>query len=105
MGGLIKFSFLRNLEIHNFIPAITTGTAKSELQRLLEAESRTKARETYNASTLRREGHTLGGRAISESRAFCVDWDRRSDQQKHYEGKRALFVSSVVCGDMYTPGD
>ena len=88
---------------NNFIPVITTGTAKSDLQRLLEGESRTKARETYNASSLLEERvpDSVGGRFLS--RVFCVDWDRRST--KHYEGQRALFVSSVVCGDMYTTGD
>ena len=90
---------------NNFIPVITTGTAKSDLQRLLEGESRTKARETYNASSLLEERvlDSVGGRFLSRVGFVLIGIDDRST--KHYEGQRALFVSSVVCGDMYTPGD
>ena len=84
---------------NNFVPVITTGTAKSELQRLLEGESRTKAREPYNASTLLEERVTgsVGGRFLSRVGFVLIGID---DQQNMMRGNvRYSFplLSAVIC--------
>jgi hypothetical protein len=89
---------------NNFIPVITTGTAKSDLQRFLEAESRTKARETYNASTLLEERvpDSVEGRFLSRVGFVLIGID---DQQNIMRGTgRYSFplLSAVICT---YPGD